>query len=242
MVKIKCIFPRNYYLLRKINIKIDNHIVASVGHNEIVELNVLGKNIEFKLDYHKTEIMLPDSKNDIFLILYFNFRNYFPFFITDIMFKNSLRVKLVEKTEFENFNESFYERQTVELVKFNNTVIYTIILGILISSELLIMPFLKFNNSINNFSFFIGLISLIGFVLMIMNKKRTTERQYNIKILAFGLSSVLLLSFLNINTIVKFVSIILSFNIIFISIKNLIRSLRKISNAGKNDKNDEYKT
>jgi len=73
MVKIKCVFPKNYYLLRKVNVKISNKTIAHIGHNEVIELDVFEKDIKFKLDYHKTKIKVPDSKTEKYLILYFNF-------------------------------------------------------------------------------------------------------------------------------------------------------------------------
>ena len=220
MIKIKCVFPNNYYLLRKVNIKIKNEAIAQIGHKEVIELDVFEKLIKFNLDYHKTQIKFPNSKIDKYLIIYFNFRNYFPFSIIDIMFKNSLCAKFVDESEFNNFNESFYKEHTSEVITFNKTVIYTIIIGILISCQFLFFPFLNLNNSnsINNFSFFIGIASLIGFMLLIFNRKNITKKQYNIRALAFGILSILLLFYINIDTMFKMVSIILSFSIVIISI------------------------
>ena len=231
MVKIKCVFPKNYYLLRKVNVKISNKTIAHIGHNEVIELDVFEKDIKFKLDYHKTKIKVPDSKTEKYLILYFNFRNYFPFSVTDIMFKNSLCAKFVDESEFNNFNESFYKEHPSELMTFNNTAIYTILIGTLISCQFLLVPFLNLHNSnsINNFSFIIGIASLLGFISIIVNKKNITKKQYNIRILAFGIASILLLIYINFATIFKIISIILALTIVSISTNNLLEIFKKKS-------------
>ena len=225
LLKIKCLFPRNYYLLRKVNIKINNITIAHIGHNEVVELEVSEKDeISFKLDYHKTKIKISNPNSKKYLILYFDFRNYFPFYIIDIMFKNSLRAKFVDKYEFNNFNILFNKDSShTELIVFNKTVIYTIMIGALISCQFIIVPLLNFGNSnnINNFSFFIGITSFIGFILMIVNKKNITNEQYNIRMLAFGIASFLLLIYIQYYTIFKIISIILTLFLILISINNL---------------------
>lgn len=230
MIKIKCVFPKNYYLLRKVNVKISNKTIAHIGHNEVIELDVFEKEeIKFKLDYHKTKIKIPDLKTEKYLILYFNFRNYFPFSVTDIMFKNSLCAKFVDESEFNNFSKSFYKEPPSELMTFNNKAIYTIMIGVLISCQFLIVPFLNLHNSnsINNFSFFIGIASLIGFISMIVNKKNITNKQYYIRILAFGIASILLLIYIRYDTIFKIISIILALNIVLISTNNLLKIFKK---------------
>lgn len=231
MVKIKCVFPKNYYLLRKVNVKISNKTIAHIGHNEVIELDVFEKDIKFKLDYHKTKIKVPDSKTEKYLILYFNFRNYFPFSVTDIMFKNSLCAKFVDESEFNNFSESFYKEHPSELMTFNNTAIYTILIGTLISCQFLLVPFLNLHNSnsINNFSFIIGIASLLGFISIIVNKKNITKKQYNIRILAFGIASILLLIYISFATIFKIISIILALTIVSISTNNLLEIFKKKS-------------
>lgn len=227
MIKIKCVFPKNYYLLRKVNIKINNKTIARIGHNEFIELEVPeNEEIKFKLDYHKTTIKVSDLKTQKYLILYFNFRNYFPFSTTDIMFKNSLRAKFVDESEFNNFSKSFYKEPPFEPMSFNNKAIYTIIIGIFISCQFLIVPILSKQNSddVNNFSFFIGIASLIGFISMIFNKKNITNKQYYIRMLAFGMASILLLIYMRYDPIFKIISFITALSIVLISTNKLMKA------------------
>jgi hypothetical protein len=224
MIKIKCVFPKNYYFLRKVNVKINNNIIAQVGHKEIIELDeIFDKLLIFKLDYHKTEIKIPKSKKNIFLILYFDFRNYFPFYITDIMFRNSLRTKFVEEAVFENFNESFYEVSSKEKINFTSFNMSEMVLGILISCGITISSLVKYDNTndINNLSFFVGIINIIGFLLIYLNRKDITEKVFSIRLLAFGISSILILSYVDTNILFKTFSIIISSIITLISIMKI---------------------
>ncbi len=224
MLQIKCLFPKNYYLLRKVNIKVDNETISRIGHNEIVEIdNQIDKPIKFKLDYHRATIRLSDFKENKYMILYFDFRDYFPFSFTDIMFRNSLRAKLVDKDEFDSFDTSFYGRQIDKPIVFNCAKIYTITVGILLALQFMLTPFLKLNNdsNIDNFSFGFGIISIVGFIYMILNKNRMSDSQYNIRTFAFGIASVLILFYTNIYA--KFLLLTLALSIILIASYHLFK-------------------
>jgi hypothetical protein len=225
MMNIKCVFPRNYYTLRKVNVKLGNTLIGKVGHNEIIELSKIESSIKFNIDYHKTKIDIPNTNEDIFMLVYFNFRNYFPFYITDVMFKNSLRVKLVDKNQFEQFNESFYKAIPSELIKFNFTKIYTIIVGIFISCGFVYSPFFVQNQNNSNsedFAFYVGLASIIGFLAIIFFRKKISEIQYKIRILSFSILSILLLIYLNIGLEIKLFAIALSLSMLMLAMKKRI--------------------
>jgi hypothetical protein len=86
----------------------NKNLIATIGHHEQIELPEKIGTYTFKLDYHKTEIKLDEFKNDKLLILVFSFKNKFPFYFTDIMFKNSLRIKEVSIDDFNNFGDDYY--------------------------------------------------------------------------------------------------------------------------------------
>ncbi len=224
MIQIKCLFPDNNYLLRKVKIKVDNKTISRVGHNEIVEIdNQIDKPIKFKLDYHKANIQLSDFKTDKYLIVYLSFRNYVPYSTTDLMFKNCMRVKEISKEEFEKFDMSFFKTPAVKPLIFNLANIYVISAGILLALQFTALPFLNLNNDkgTSNFSFLFGLISLIGFVVMIFNRKKLSENQYNIRNIAFGIASVILLFFINIYA--QYLSLALALSIVFIALYNFLK-------------------
>ncbi len=222
MLKVKCIFPGNYYLLRKVRIKSGNKLIGKATPLEVTELPEVKGLIKLRLDYHSTKIDIPETDEDLFMIVYFGFRNYFPFYFTDLMFKNSLRVKLVDKNEFEEFDASFYGTPPSEIINFNRQKIYTIVAGIFISCLFVSSPYLAQNQNdkdIENFAFYIGIATIISFLQIIFNRKKITERQYKTRILAFSILSILLLIYLNILFEIKVLAIVLSLSMSLLAIK-----------------------
>ncbi len=222
MIKIKCVFPGNSYLLRKVRIKSGNKLIGKATPLEITELPKVKGLIKLRLDYHSAKIVIPDTDEDLFMIVYFGFRNYFPFYFTDLMFKNSLRVKLVDKNEFEEFDASFYGTPPSEIINFNWQKIYTIIVGIFLSCLFIVSPYLAQNQDdkdIGNFAFYIGLATIISFLQIIFNRKKITTRQYKTRILAFSFLSILLLIYLNIPFKIKTLAIVLPLNMALLAMK-----------------------
>jgi len=224
MANIKCFFPSNYYLLRKINIKVNDELVAKIGHNETIELDIEQKPIIFKLDYHKAKIDGKELGKDNFIILYFDIRNYFPYNFLDIMFKNCLRAKIVSEIEFKSFNETFYsiDPKNAELMKWNFSSIYSVIIGFLFSLGFISNVWVIQNNDsdINNFTFIIGLATLIGFINIVITRKKITLRQFKLRIIAFGILSIILISFLNLTLLLKVILYLLSTSILMLNLKN----------------------
>lgn len=221
MTKIKCLFPGNNYLLRKISIKIDDKLVAKIGHNEVIELDLEQHHVRFSLDYHKAKIDGKELKNDSYLILYFDFRDYFPYNFIDIMFKNSLRAKIVSELEFKNFNETFYSTKTqeTELIKWNFSSIYSVIVGFLFSIGFVSNVWINQNNSdTNNFAFIIGLASFIGFVHIVITHKKITIQQFRLRIIAFGVLCLILIPFMDLTIVLKIALYLLSASILVLNL------------------------
>ncbi len=220
MVRIKAVFPYNYYLLRKIKIKAGGQIIARIGHKQVIELeDVPSQHLTFKLDYHKTSIELPDTEKDVHIILYFDLRPYFPFNVTDIMFRNALRAKVVDKQEFDSFDEKFYNSSTSQPVGLNTTFYYSLVAGILISLEFILVPFMQQPNPgpVTNFAFIVGLITLAGFIAMFFNRKKLSRASYSFRILAFGILSVVLIGFLKLSINLKIISLIVAITLILVA-------------------------
>ena len=168
MIKIKCVFPSNNYILRKINIKKNNTSIAKIGHNEIIELNEAETTLNFKIDYHKSKVEIPKSNNTIYLILYFNFRNYFPYNFTDIMFKNSLRTRFTSKEEFDTFDKQFYNDDISSGINLNKTKITSIGLGFLLSLSFIVLSIMNLNSDgYNKFMFLYGIAGIFTFFLIL---------------------------------------------------------------------------
>ncbi len=231
MIFIKCFFPGNNYLLRKVKIKQDKKTIALIGHGETVQLDdsLKGEVLEFKLDYHKAKIQVPESKEDIFIVLYLEFRKNFPYYYTDIMFKNSLRSKLVSKEDFEKFSSSFYEIDQGSPIKFNLAKIFVIAVSIAISLEFIIYSFILQNANKNDTGFLliIGIATLIGSLNIIVNRKKINEMQFKIRSIAFVIIGLLMLFFYDIHPEIKAATLTLLAVTTFLAVKESAGSVQK---------------
>jgi hypothetical protein len=110
-----------------------------------------------------------------------------------------------------------------EKINFTSFNMSEMVLGILISCGITISSLVKYDNTndINNLSFFVGIINIIGFLLIYLNRKDITEKVFSIRLLAFGISSILILSYIDTNILFKTFSIIISSIITFISIMKI---------------------
>ncbi len=232
MLKIKCVFPGNAYLLRKVRIKSGNQLIGKAGVLEVAELPKVKGLIKLRLDFYSAQIDIPDTSEDLFMIVYFDIRNYFPFYFIDFMFKNLLSVKLVDKKEFEKFDASFYGATSSEIIHFNWQKIYTTIVGLFVSSIFVLSLYLVQNQKdkyFEDFAFFIGLATIIGFLQMLFYRKKITETQYKTRVLSFSILSVLLLIYLNISVEIIILMIILSLSMSILAMqKEWIRIIHQL--------------
>jgi hypothetical protein len=182
-MKIKAIFPGNFYSRRKIKIYDENnHFIESIYPNQTIDLNTNSKKLKFQIDYHKKTVELNNNEN---LIVYFKYKPYFPFNYIDLM-KNALEVK---KTDIDNFEEEInkLEKGTLEKkIIINKHIYFSLFLQALASILLMYttifkQELVKFNV---NLIFFIGLISLLSIFITLFNLKKTFYNEYNIRIIA----------------------------------------------------------
>ena len=231
MITIKCFLPDTYYNLRKVKIISNNRIVGFIGHGETLVLNEDFREelLKFKLDYHKTEIKIPENSKDIFLILFFDIRSEFPFREIDLMFKNSLKVKIVNEEEFEKFNNNFYSARSQNPMKFDIAKVSIVLLGMFISIMFIILSFhlQKSDENDATFLFIIGIATFIGFLIILAKRKLITETQFSVRSISFGLLSMLILPFLKIE---KEILIILYFISMIIIVLSLWKLKFKIKN------------
>ncbi len=221
MVHIKAVFPYNYYLLRKVKVKAGGDVIAQVGHKETVTLEAVpGKTLSFKLDYHKAKLELPQTGGDVYIILYFDLRPYFPFNVTDVMFRNALRASIVDKQTFDSFDVSFYEQRERKPVEPDTRFYYLLFAGMMVSLEFVLVPFMKQTNSqpVANFALIMGLITFLGFISIFFARKKISRHQFNLRMLAFGVLSVILLAFLKLNMGLKVFTLIVALSLILIPV------------------------
>ncbi len=186
MIYIKCSFPRNYYLLRKVNVRCNKQSIAAIGHNESIELPNQTGLYAFKLDYHKTNINISDASNDKYLILFFHYRKKFPFYFTDIMFKNALRVQSVDKETFNAFDETFYNEKNQEIISFNAW--QQIVVAVYFIFSLFLIYTSIFNEQDNRgFIFVLGLLGLFSGIQTFVKRTKMPIRQFRIRYIASSL-------------------------------------------------------
>jgi hypothetical protein len=71
----------------------------------------------------------------------------------------------------------------------------------------------------NNFAFFIGLLSMFGIFNIIFSRNKISEEQYKIRVIAFGILSLILLIYLNLNIEIKVIAIVLSIINVLLTLK-----------------------
>jgi len=162
-LNIKCVFPDKNYTLRRVKIKLSNGEEFSIKHLE--SLIIETENVEwiqFKLDYHKYKLHFENIKAEEYIIVTLDFRDYFPFYYLDLMFKNSMLAKIVTKGEFENYQikHSLIERK--EKLKIKDYAALTMNLLVFLSFILLSIFYSKIDPSDKNFVFVIGVAGLIS--------------------------------------------------------------------------------
>ncbi|MDK2979426.1 MAG: hypothetical protein PWP52_2140 [Bacteroidales bacterium] len=219
MIYIKRIFPGNNYLLRRVKILTNGETIAKIGHNEVIELPEREGILRFKIDFYQTKLKISPDGKDIFLLLYFDIRNYFPFNFIDF-FKNSLSVKQVDEEEFGKItSEKLYQTKPSKQLKFDTAKVFSTGISFLIAGLFILTPFLYAKSEMNNFAFFIGLLSMFGIFNIIFSRNKISEEQYKIRVIAFVILSLILLIYLNLNIEIKVIAIVLSIINVLLTLK-----------------------
>jgi hypothetical protein len=213
MLKIKCAFPYNYYALRNVRIELSNGEKYSIKHLEEIIIEVKRADwIGFKLDYHKFKLPLENLNEDKYIIVTFDFRDYFPFYFLDIMFKNSIIAKIVTREEFENYeiNNSFIEKK--ESLKWLDIVALSMNLLIGLSFVFLSIFQSEIDDSDKGFLFVIGAINFTASIRYLLNRNSTSVKGYKQSMTISFYLIIIMLIFLDLSIEIK--SIILTISIL----------------------------
>lgn len=213
MLKIKCAFPYNYYALRNVRIELSNGEKYSIKHLEEIIIEVESADwIGFKLDYHNFKLPLESLNEDKYIIVTFDFRDYFPFYFLDIMFKNSMIAKIVTREEFKNYeiNNSFIEKK--ESLKRIDIVALSMNLLIGLSFVFLSIFESEIDDSDKGFLFVIGAINFTASIRYLMNRTSTIVKGYKQSMTISFYLIIIMLIFIDFNIEIK--SIILTISIL----------------------------
>ena len=200
ILNIKLLLPYNWGHFRKIGIYGNNgKLITKIMHGETLELAIDPsiKKVIVKLDIFRSEIVIPSNHKNLFLMLYMNFRDYFPFQYIDTLKRKCLTGKIVTAEEFEQFDLSFYQMSKEWILK-SKIDKPNLILGLALSAALVVLSIVEQQNEYQDLLFFISLVSFISLLMIVNEKEKLVAFDYKSRMIATGiaflLASLLLIS------------------------------------------------
>jgi len=152
-----------------------------------------GQNLTFLYSFpYRTTIQLPEDKDEIFIVVYYSVREYFPAIVLDA-FRKLVVVKVVDEEEFNQANREDYKKAINPKPDFEQNKA-VLIIGFLLSFIYTLLPFnlLKGQENNRDLSFFIGIMGVIGFAMLIEEKKLIHLKEYKARVLVFSVFSIAL--------------------------------------------------
>lgn len=199
ILNIKLVFPYNWGQIRNVGIYADSgRLITKIRHCDILKIPIDAdvKEVIIKLDIFRSVIEIPANENVLYLTVFMNFRDYFPFIYIDTLKRKCLTGKFVSVEEFEKFNLCFYQNAQKWILK-SNIDVPNIRLGLLISICLLIVSVIEQKNEYQDLLFFIGLVSLISLLMIFNEKEKLQAFDYKSRMIATGFAFLLATFFLN---------------------------------------------
>lgn len=190
LLHIKLAFPYNWYQLRKVGVYDDKgHRLIRIGHCGQESLVIPNDTVHLvlKLDYFKSEIPVPKSNGDIFMIVYLDFRDSFPVKYFDVLRRRCLTGKFVDKDTFERFNLDFYTKAKKRMQK-SKPDVPNLLLGALISLVLIFYPSFQQNSNYTEIILFIGVVSLISLFMIYIQREKLLLYDYKSRVIATGVA------------------------------------------------------
>lgn len=152
-----------------------------------------GQRLTFTYSFiYRTTIKLPEDSNESFIVVCYSFRNYFPAILID-MFRKLVIPRIVSEDEFDRSNREEYKKAINPKQDFEQNIA-VLVIGFLLSFIYILLPFtfLKGNENNRDLSFFIGVTGVIGFAMLIGQKKLIQLKEYKARVLVFSALSVML--------------------------------------------------
>ncbi len=168
---------------------------------------------------YRTTIQLPKDENKVFIVVSYYFREYFPAILMD-MFKKILVAKVVSEEEFNLANEEEYKKAINPKQDFEQNIA-VLVIGFLLSFIYILLPFvfLKGNENNRDLSFFIGVTGVIGFAMLIGQKKLINLKAYKARVLVFSALSIFLVFIIPLSPFMKFTLLLATGLLILIVLK-----------------------
>lgn len=217
-IKIKVIFPYNWYQIRKIKIKDNKGLVASIPVNteSSISIDDSVNELFFSLDYYRKKITLSTlPENNTFIVLYFKLGNNKILHIVEGIIPSSFSAELLNSEE--EYNSRTYKTYYFEKKEENIRLDYlSLILGA-ISSVLLILSsiiFFSSNDWMYELAVIFGFIGLLTIIAIIVDKKKISKSSYKSRLILLSVPGIIISFFLSVSLVFKFI-LTMSFLIIF---------------------------
>lgn len=74
---LKLFFPKNWYVMRNLKIYANGKLLNTIMHNQSLEIHIPDNitTINWKLDYFKNSIELPQNVQSIYMLMYMDIGN-----------------------------------------------------------------------------------------------------------------------------------------------------------------------
>lgn len=137
-------------------------------------------------------------------MVYYSVREYFPAILID-MFRKLLFAQVVSEEEFSLANKEEYKRAINPKQDFEQNKA-VLIIGFLLSFIYTFLPFnlLKGQDNNRDLSFFIGVMGIIGFAMLIEQKKLIQLKEYKARVLVFSALSIFLIFIIPLSPFMKY--------------------------------------
>lgn len=192
-LEIKLQLPYNWGHIRKIGVY-DNHgkrlVKIMQGEHHVLEIDPGVTHIIVKLDIFRSEIAIPENSDRLFLMLFMNFRDIFPYMYIDTLKRKCLTGRFTDSAEFETFSPAFYTASRAKMLK---AVIDkpTVILGLLITAGLTFTSVVEQDNPNQHTLFFIGVAGFISLLMILFEKGQLLLYDYKARMAASAASFLL---------------------------------------------------
>lgn len=198
-------------------------------HGEEPEIDIPKDSTEviIKLDLYKSVITIPQG-DDLYLILYMEFRDRFFLKYIDTLKRKCLTGKFVSKEEFENFSLNFYSKAHKWIHK-TEVDKASLFMGLALSIGLTLMSIIEQSNPYQDIVFLIGFASFFSLLIIKIENHKILLYDYKSRMIASG--AAFLLGSLFLQSSFPVITLFILFSIVFLlkSINNIGQLYRKLN-------------
>jgi len=205
-VHIKFFILVNADIGMRLKVRSGRKTIARLLNGESCSLQVQeGQRLTFAYNFlYRTTIQIQDNPEEEFIVVSYYFREYFPAILMDL-FKKILVAKVVSEEAFNRANKEEYKKAITPRQDFEQDI-SVLVIGFLLSFIYTFLPFNLLKNQEKNrdLSFFIGVMGIIGFAMLIEQKKLINLKEYKARVLVFSALSIMLDIILPLSAFMKF--------------------------------------